>query len=472
MVATIYPNHTYEKVVFDPWNLEAWDADDTILQTNPPADPNVGDFFQRLPAADYAPTWYAQRSGGALGPLEEAAATQAATTAASTPTVKYFDPLGRTFLSVADNGATGKYLSHIALDIQGNTRSETDPHNREVAAYDYTILGQRIHQASMEAGQRWTLSDVTGKEIRSWDSRGHNFRITYDALRRPLGHYVLGTDPANSDPRTLAAEILYETIDYGEGQVNDQLLNLRTRIFQHHDTAGVVNNVITDPATAQQIGYDFKGNPLGSSRQFAQDEQSLPNWFQAPPVFLVDIYVSWTQYDALNRVTAMSAPDGSVLRPTYNQANLLATLNANLQGAAATTSFINNIDYNPKRQRVLIEYSNNVTTTYSYDLLTFRLINLTTTRPGFPGNQQTVQNLSYTYDPVGNITHIQDDADIQNVIFFRNRRVEPSADFSYDAIYRLIQATGREQLGLVGGTLLPPAPTSYNDVPRVGLVQP
>ena len=62
-----------------------------------------------------------------------------------------------------------------------------------------------------------------------------------------------------------------------------------------------------------------------------------------------------------------------------------------------------------------------------------------------------MQDLSYTYDPAGNITHIQDDADIQNVVFFRNRRVEPSADFTYDAIYRLIEASGREQLGLNGG---------------------
>jgi RHS repeat-associated protein len=471
VVATIYPNHTYQKAVFDPWHLEAWDTSDTILQISPPADPDVGGFFEQLPATDYAPTWYAQRSSGGLGPLEETAATQAATTAADTPTVKYFDPLGRTFLTVADNGTNGPYPSHVALDIQGNPRSQTDPLNREVVTYGYTIPGQKIHQASMEAGQRWTLPDVTGKMIRSWDSRGHNFQTAYDALRRPVGRYVLGTDPANSDPRTLAGKVLYETIDYGEGQTNDQLLNLRTRIFQHHDTAGMVINVITDPATQQPIAYDFKGNLLGSSCQFVQDEKSLPNWLM-PPVLLPDAFVTSTQYDALNRVTATIAPDGSVLRPTYNEASLLTTLTANLQTAPATTTFVTNISYNAKRQRVLIEYGNKVTTTYSYDSLTFRLTSLKTARPGFPGNQQTVQDLSYTYDPAGNITHIQDDADIQNVVFFKNRRVPPSADFTYDAIYRLTQAIGREHLGLNGGHPLPPTPTSYNDVPRAGLHSP
>ena len=64
-----------------------------------------------------------------------------------------------------------------------------------------------------------------------------------------------------------------------------------------------------------------------------------------------------------------------------------------------------------------------------------------------------MQNLHYTYDPAGNITHIRDDA--QQTIYFRNKRVEPSADYTYDAIYRLIEATGREHLGQVGGAPIP-----------------
>ena len=69
-----------------------------------------------------------------------------------------------------------------------------------------------------------------------------------------------------------------------------------------------------------------------------------------------------------------------------------------------------------------------------------------------------LQNLHYTYDPAGNITHIRDDA--QQTVFFRNRRVEPSTDYTYDALYRLIEATGREHLGQAGGA---PIPHSYDD---------
>lgn len=38
--------------------------------------------------------------------------------------------------------------------------------------YEYDMLETRLHQASMDAGRRWLLHDVTGKLTRSWDSRG------------------------------------------------------------------------------------------------------------------------------------------------------------------------------------------------------------------------------------------------------------------------------------------------------------
>ena len=39
----------------------------------------------------------------------------------------------------------------------------------------------------------------------------------------------------------------------------------------------------------------------------------------------------------------------------------------------------------------------------------------------------------------------------QQTIYFKNTRVEPSAEYTYDAVYRLIEATGREHLGQAGG---------------------
>ena len=221
--------------------------------------------------------------------------------------------------------------------------------------------------------------------------------------------------------------------------------------------------------------YDFKGNLLSSSRQLAPNYSTFTDWLESEPE--TDHFTHSTTYDALNRPTNLTTPDNSQIRPTYNEAGLLERLEAVIPGLGETT-FLENIDYDAKGQRRLIEYGNRVKTRYTYDPHTFRLTHLLTTRgrafpedcppPPPPPNEWPgcgLQNLRYTYDPTGNITHIRDDA--QQTIFFHSRRVEPSNDYRYDAIYRLIEATGREHIGQLSRPW-----TSWNDAGRVGLEHP
>jgi hypothetical protein len=76
----------------------------------------------------------------------------------------------------------------------------------------------------------------------------------------------------------------------------------------------------------------------------------------------------------------------------------------------------------------------------------------------------------YLLRPPRNVTSIRDDA--QQTIYFRNRRVDPDVDYTYDAVSRLIEATGREHLGQMGGGLTAPAPLDDGDSSRVGLLHP
>ena len=132
----------------------------------------------------------------------------------------------------------------------------------------------------------------------------------------------------------------------------------------------------------------------------------------------------------------------------------MAQISVDLRQASKATVFVTNIDYNARGQRLQIDYANGTRTNYEYDAEMFRLVTLPTTQIA---DNVTLQDLSYTYDPIGNVTHLQDNADKQNVIYFRNQRVEPSADYEYDAIYRLIFASGREHLGQTGSQLNPPS---------------
>jgi RHS repeat-associated protein len=494
VVATLHPNHTYEKVVFDPWRQASHDVNDTV-KLDPRDDPDIQAYVEKRFAGEPGwKTWLQQRianphnpppdSGGA-DPERDAAVR--AHQHAGTPTIGHFDALGRTFLTVADNGKDRngnpqKYETRVVLEIEGNQREVIDAKGRVVMRYDYDLLGNRNHQASMEAGERWMLNDVTGKPIRAWDSRGHNFATEYDRLRRPLRQKVHGTDAKQSDPRTLNQDLVFAKTEYGEDQPGAIALNLLTHVFRQYDGAGVVTNE----------AYDFKGNLLRSSRLVAPEYKEIIDWATAQPAG--ETFSSSTAYDALNRPTALVAPDKSVIRPAYSDANLLNALEANLRGADDITRFVTNIDYNAKGQRVLIEYGNGAETRYRYDPHTFRLIGLYTRRGAQfnedcenpdppppeavaapelppPGKHCGLQNLSYTYDPAGNITHIRDSA--QDTIYFRNQRVEPSNDYLYDAIYRLIEATGREHLGQAAGGAAPaPKPSSYNDWTRCRLPHP
>ena len=491
LIATLHPNHTYEKVVFDSWSQSTYDVSDTV-DLDPRTDPHVARYVEEYFAGQPAgwQTWLRERidpsspPADSRGAFPERDAAVRALAHADTPTAAHFDSLGRTFLTSTDN-RTSTFETRVALDIEGNQREVVDAKGRVVMRYDYDMLGNRVHQASVDAGERWMLNDVTAKSIRAWDGRGHDFIAAYDRLRRPLASWVIGTDTIRSDPRTLATNIaprtavLFAKTEYGEGQIGDVALNLRTRVFRLCDGAGVVTNFVQDPGELLGEAYDFKGNLLRSSRRVPTVYRGeLIDWATTLPSG--DAFDSRTRYDALNRPVALVAPDGSTICPNYNEAGLLDALDVNLRGAVNATPFVTNIDYNAKGQRLQIDYAardqsgairlDGISTTYEYDPATFRLMHLRTRRtaPAFDATDRPgdVQNLFYTYDPAGNITHIRDSA--QDTIHFRNHRVEPSNDYTYDSIYRLIEATGREHLGQNGGgSLLPPSAWSYNDRSRI-----
>ncbi|WP_068923245.1 SpvB/TcaC N-terminal domain-containing protein [Planobispora rosea] len=517
VVATLHPDHTYEKMVFDAWRQTAYDVNDTCAardaQTGDPrTDPDisgyVGEYFATQPPTWQ--TWHAQRVGGALGQDERDAALRAEAHA-DTPTTTHFDALGRPFLAVTRNrvvcpghdldGSEDSLATRIELDIEGNQREVRDavqqagdPLGRVVMRYAYDMLGNRLHRLSMESGARWTLNDAAGKPIRSWDSRGHTFTTAYDALRRPVEQTVRGTT-ADSDPRTLGRDILIDRIEYGEGRAGAEALNLRTRVYRHFDSAGVVTNARLDARGDPAEAYDFKGNLLRSTRRLAGDYTALPDW-RLDPRLDDESFETGTRYDALNRpvqsVTPHNDPAGvkhNVVQPVFNEAGLLERVDVWLERAAEPATLLDPgtetpspvgvaaVDYDARGRRLRIGYRNGAVTSCAYDPLTFRLTGLLTRRapdafpgddpqppvPGSPGRH--VQNLRYTYDPAGNITRIRDDA--QQTVYFRNRRVEPGNDYVYDALYQLVQATGREHLGQLadGGHRPPTAPDGSGAFP-------
>lgn len=441
-IKTELPDGTFTKVEFDSWQQISYDANDTVMDSSWYMDRGSPDPNAQVPTDN-----------------EQLAAWKAAKHY-NTPSVVHLDTLGRPVLSIAhnrreeDNGQGGFipidewYSSVITLDIEGNARSVTDARGNTVMQYSYDMLGHRVYQNSMDAGEDWILTNVAGNPIRSWDSKDHIFSTTYDVLQRPLEMFVeIGGTTS-----------LIESITYGEGQVDDKANNLRGQAVEYYDSSGRMAN----------IQFDFKGNPLEVQRQLASAyDEEIIDWSPGSPTnsLETETFTLITQYDAMNRMIQLynwhsNTNRVTVYEPLYNERGVLqaedhitaAQKTANSYTGGRSITAVSNIEYNEKGQRMRLQYANGTTTRYHYDTQTFRLIQLRTTRnvadsalPNAPSNlsnPDVLQNLYYTYDAAGNITEIEDDA--YEPVFFQNQMVEPKSRYTYDALYRLIEATGRE----------------------------
>jgi RHS repeat-associated protein len=391
------PNGTYRMVEFDPWVSKTSDEVDTVLGS----------------------AWYAARQGGALGPLEATAAAQAKSSA-GTPAVVDYDTLGRSFRSTQDNGAAGEYTTTSVLDINGQVVATIDPLGRTALEQDYTLTGQHVHQASLDAGERWVLLAADNRPVTSWSSRGIRVDRAYDELRRPTTTVVTGAPGA---ARTA------ELTTYGESLGNAVARNLLGATYQRFDGAGV--------SSCEQ--RDFDGNAATTARQYLSVPSTATDW-AAPPALDAEITTQAT-FDALRRPVALVTPDGSVASTTFNERNLVSGVAVQLAGSAAATSYVSSVTYDAKAQRQSVTYGNGAIADYTYDPDTFRLVHLKATRPA---GANPLQDLGYVYDPVGNVTDVSDAA--QPTVFFSNQAVTAECAYTYDAIYRLVRATGREHV--------------------------
>ena len=413
LIRTEFPDGTESRVVFDAWYQETWDQNDCVDGSR----------------------WLTERlKPGA--PADERTAAVQTQVHANTPSVSYFDSLGRVYLSVENNGLDGNYETRMALDIEGNVLTITDQRGITAFTYKYDIAGMQVYTNNPDAGERFVLIDTMGNPLRTWDSRGQVQRFTYDTLRRSTHTYVQqGVNPEHLMIRTI----------YGESLADPVNGNHRGKVYQVFDGAGVLTSNT----------YDFKGNLLGSTRHIANEYQQTPHWDVIDGITDVDAiwtvaqsslqsqsYFSNVEYDALNRVVKSMTPDGSVTRPFYNEANLLERLELNHRGRGTFTPIVNNIDYNARGQRTIIEYANGVETSYEYDPFTFRMTRLVSMRSS---DSMKLQDYRYTFDPVGNIVVFRDNSDWSHL--FTRQPVSGDGQYVYDPLYRLVQATGREHPG-------------------------
>ena len=420
-IRTEFTNGTFSKVECTGWMYTAYDVNDTVKGSK----------------------WYIER--GSPDPLlipEPADPEQRAAWLAAkhhnTPATAYTDSLGRTVYTesyIDSNRIAGQFS---LAGLSGRDSRIFDQLGRKISESAINMLGVTIYGKTAEKGERWTFTDVMGRLVKIWDNNILEFRNTYDALHRPIANFV----KQNNTERLLSYVV------YGELIPNAAQQNLRNRTYQMYDQSGV--------ATVKKI--DFKGNAIEAERRLTKEYKLATDWKDlegltdiqdiinaAEPLLEKEIFSSSSVLDALSRPILSTYPDNSIIECRYNEANQLETLKVKLRGQGNFVTFLEAQDYNAKGQRQYAKHGNGLVSRYTYDPLTYRLINMVTGKEG-EGAGQARQDLHYVFDPSGNIVYQRDDA--QQTHFFSNAVIKPESKYEYDAAYQLIKATGREHAGL------------------------
>jgi RHS repeat-associated protein len=389
----------------------------------------------------------------------------------NTPASDLLDPLGR-IIKHTEWIATGALTTVYAYDIDGNLVQVTDPLGRAASHQVYDLHGRSWRQQLIDAGTARIVLDAAGGTVEHHDSKGALRLAAVDALRRPLRAWA--RDRA-ADVPTLRGAVVYgdDQAETGLQPGDASAANVLGRPYHTYDEAG----------RAESTSYDLDGNLLEKGRRVLSTTvlmSALPgpagDWANAfyqadwqpasgqtlaqhaDPLLDTTAYSISTIYDALARPTSMTAPldaDGTrkTLHPTYSRAGKLTALDVD------GDSYLQQILYNARGQRAIAILGCGTMIRYAYDPLTFRLARLRSepapaTSSGSPAGPVT-QDYGYEYDLVGNLLTLHDRTP--------GSGIAPAPDqldraFSYDPLYRLLSATGRE-------CDIPP-PTPWLDTPR------
>lgn len=385
-----------------------------------------------------------------------------------TPASLEVDALGRVVRSVVCNRASAgagvkEYITRQTYDIQGNPLTTIDPLGRVVYQNVFDLAGRNLAIFRLDAGARRVVFDAAGNLLEQRDAKGALTLHTYDKSNRPLKQWSRDGEGQSVGLR----ELLIYGDSPGTGLTVAQAgdVNLLGKLYQHFDEAGLI--------TVES--YDFMGNPLEKLRRIIRDDQILNlfdgaaaanwqvqpyrvDWQPAPGTDLADraatlletvAYRTSTRFDALGRLKRLLYPqavDGTrrELRPEYDRAGNLEHLSLDNQ------PYIQRSAYNARGQRLLVAYGNGIMTRYNYDSQTFRLARLRSerfTQPDeltFHPTGLPLQDFSYEYDLAGNLLFLHDRAPRSGVAGPGPGQDGLDRAFSYDPLYRLLSATGRE----------------------------
>ncbi|WP_256666899.1 RHS repeat-associated core domain-containing protein [Pseudomonas sp. SJZ080] len=287
----------------------------------------------------------------------------------------------------------------------------------------YSLSGQSLCSHSVDAGWQLSLSGAAGQALEAWDQRGWHRQTEHDSLLRPVAIFEHFPD----EPARCA-----ERITWGSSSPDDAPHNRCGQPVRHDDPAG--SRLLPE--------YGLSGVVLAEVRRFL-DSLDPPDWPLAETErnSLLEpgdgARAAW-HFAATCEALSQTDAKGHVRHFAHDRAGQLREVGLQRAGQPAAETLVSAIEYSALGQIQHELAGNGMRTVSSYDPADGHLLSLANQGP----DGVFLQNLSYRYDPAGNITEITDAA--LPIQYFDNQRIEPVRRFTYDTLYQLIKATGWE----------------------------
>jgi insecticidal toxin complex protein TccC len=355
-----------------------------------------------------------------------------------TPTIQVFDNRGQTVRTQQfhrdDVGQSAALrLTRTTYSPGGFPLATYDPRLQiPVRSWSPTLSGSPLQTRSTDAGTDCTLSDTEGRPLWQLDAGGTIRRWHRESPKLPGRLLAVSEQSPGDTPR------IRERYVYAPVTADSQAYNLCGHILRHYDPAG----------RQAVLSVGLGGQVLRQQRHLCADTARQPEWkavtetdwemLLAPACAITTIVV-----DACGQGVRQTDAAGHVQCQRYNIAGQLVQRTLQRKGNFVLQTLLADVTYTADGNIQQETLGNGVVTRYEYSPQTGRLVSLKTTRSttGIP-RVRVLQDLRYTYDPVGNVLSVRNDA--EETRFWRNQKVVPENTYVYDSLYQLIQATGRE----------------------------
>jgi len=309
-------------------------------------------------------------------------------------THEYKDARGlKTTVKDAMDGQTG-----FIYDALGLLTESSDPENYSTT-YLYDMVGQLLSRNHPDAGTTSYTYDNAGHVLTTQTQNLINNNQSIEYV------YSQGRLSSIEYPQNPEMNVYYQYGAAGSG-------NQSGRLIKQQDFSGV-----------QTFEYGRMGELTANKRSFV-----------LPDGTIYTFKMMWV-YDSWNRVKTITYPDGDVATYSYQKGGQLNQVVTTKPTQSAIT-LVSSVGYDKFGSRVMLQYGNGTKMCYSFDAQSRRLSNLKSYTGALPIQQ--MQNISYSYDDVGNITAVSNSA----AALSNGLGDEYSYTYTYDNLYRLTDASG------------------------------